>query len=514
MSSDPQVPTLEEVQRLALTLGMTLTDVEIDSYRNMMRTAFVSCRRLYELPEWKPPVKYPRGQGYRPSREDNPYNAWHWRTDIKGASSGPLNGVRIGVKDSFCVAGIPMTGGSRVLEGFVPDIDATIVTRLLDAGATIVGKTTSASGVGTRGDNNDIFGTVRNPRKPTHAPGGSSNGSAAALAAGDVQMTLGADQGGSIRIPAAWSGVVGLKPTYGLVPYTGCVSNEMTMVHAGPMATTVADVARLLSAIAGPDPLDPRQRGVISPVTDYTTTIGRGVRGLRIGVVLEGFGQPAWDDIGLLGSEEIVDRKVRSACRALERRGAVVAEVSIPMHLDGVHIFNGMYNEGNAHMYRNHNVGTNWSGFYNTKLLEGEGWRSRPNDLSPSVKAMLLTAEYLDRRYRGRYYARAQNLRSLLRNAYDEVLASYDILAMPTVPCRATPIPPPEITPQESVAFAMQMINNTCQFGVTGHPAISVPCGMAEDLPIGLMLVGRHLDELTVLRVADAFEQVGDWQTM
>ena len=509
--SEPKLPTAEEVRELGSGLGMSLSAAEAASYREMMRACFRSCARLDELEEPKPEVKYPRDGGTRPPDDENPYFAWQWKTHIEGAPDGPLAGIRVGVKDTICVAGVPMSGGSRIVDGFVPDVDATIVTRLLDAGAVITGKTTSAGGVGTK---DGRFATTRNPRKPTHAPGGSSTGSAAALAAGDIDMALGADQGGSIRIPAAWSGVCGLKPTYGLVPYTGVISNEMTMTHPGPMATNVRDVARMLSVIAGPDPLDPRTRGVSPTVSDYTNAIGKEIEGMHIGVVREGFGQPPRSDIGLVGSETVVDENVVAALDRLKSAGAKITDISIPMHLDGVHIFNAMYNEGNAHMYRHANVGTNWLGFYNTALLDRKGWRDDPDALSASAKSMLLTAEYLERRYRGRYYAKAQNVRRSLVAAYNAALENVDVLVMPTVPCRATPIPTGEVTPQDSVRFAMQMINNTCQFGVTGHPAMSVPCGAFDELPIGIMVVGKHLDELAVLQVADAVERSGDWQTL
>ena len=506
-----------EIAGLAELYGIELSEEESLCYQNLLRGVIRSCRRIDELEAYKPPVKYPRNRGHRPPRSENPYNAWFWRTEIRGAPSGPLSGLRVGVKDMICVAGVPMMIGAGDPEDFVPDVDATVVTRLLDAGAVILGKTTASDGAGRNDlDDNSPFATVRNPRKPSHAPGGSSNGSAVALVTGDIDLALGSDQGGSVRIPAAWTGVVGLRPTYGLVPYTGIMASEMTMVSLGPMANTVEGVARGLNAIAGPDPLDPRQHGIMPTVSDYLPAIGQGVNGIRIAVVKEGFEQTPWEDLNLPGSEAVVDRKVRAAVRELEKRGAVVTEVSIPMHIDGVHIFNAMYSEGNADMIRGNAVGSNWLGYYNTSLMEGygRGWRSNPNGLSPARKSVLINSEYLRRNYHGRYYARAQNLRLKLRQAYDEVLASYDVLVLPTVPFRATPIPTAPIPPDESVAFAMQMIGNTCQFGVTGHPAISVPCGMEDDLPIGMQIVGKHLDDFTVLRVADAFEKVGDWQTM
>ena len=515
MSSAVSAPSREQINEIAKSLGMRLGEEEFSSYHAMMAGAYRVFRWMEMQEEVVPPVKYPRDKGYRPSREENPYNAWFWRTDIRGAPGGPLAGKRVGIKDTVCVSGVPMINGGRLLEGFIPTVDATVVTRLLDSGANILGKTTVNDGAGDAIETNSPLATVRNPRKPTHAPGGSSNGSAAALAAGEIDLAIGGDQGGSIRIPASWSGVVGLKPTYGLVPYTGVVTIEMTLDHIGPMANTVADVASMLSAIAGPDPFDPRTRGVKPEETDYTRAVGRGVKGLRIALLREGFGQDVWPDIGLPGSEEVVDEKVRAAADELERTGATVTEVSVPMHYDGLRIFYGFYTEGAAQfMIQGNFVGTNWLGYYNRQLAEfhGAALNARPDDLSPAFKGILLLGEHLRRTTHGRYYAIGQNLRSRLCAAYDQALADHDVLVLPTTPFRATPIPPVDCGIGDKIAFAMQMIGNTCQFGVTGHPAISVPCGMEDGLPIGLQVVGRHLDEQTVLRVADAVEQIGDWR--
>jgi len=295
------------------------------------------------------------------------------------------------------------------------------------------------------------------------------------------------------------------------------VTVEMTLDHVGPMATTVADTALMLSAIAGPDPLDPRQRGIAPETTNYTTALGKGVAGLRIGVLREGFDQEPWEDIGLPGSEAVVDETVRVAIAALSTAGAVVREVSVPMHFDGVRIFYGLYPEGVAQfMIQGNFMGTNWLGYYNRALAEfhGEALQQHPNDLSPAFKSVLLLGEYLRRTTFGRYYAKAQNMRPRLRDAYDAVLADYDVLVMPTTPFRATLIPPSDCAIEDKVAFAMQMIGNTSQFGATGHPAISVPCGVVDDLPIGMQIVGHHLDEHTVLRVAEEVEHLSDWQAL
>ena len=508
-------PDRGEIRKLAKSLGIRLGVEELDSYEAMISGAYRILRWMETQEEVVPPVKYPRAKGFRPSRDENPFNAWFWRTEIKGCPVGPLVGKRVGIKDTVCVAGIPMINGGRLLEGFVPEIDATVVTRLLDAGATILGKTTVNDGAGDSIESNSPLATVRNPRKPTHAPGGSSNGSAAALAVGDIDLAIGGDQGGSIRIPASWSGVVGLKPTYGLVPYTGAVTVDMTLDHLGPMANSVGDVASMLSAIAGPDSFDPRTRGVAPTDTGYAAAVGLGVRGLRIGVLREGFGQSRWEDVGLPGSEAVVDDSVRATLDGLARAGAVISEVSVPMHFDGLRIFYGFYSEGAAQfMIQGNFMGTNWLGYYNRSLAEfhGAALKKHPENLSPAFKGILLLGEHLRRTTFGRYYAIGQNLRPRLREAYDRALAEHDVLVLPTTPFRATPIPPEDCSLDEKIAFAMQMIGNTCQFGVTGHPAISVPCGMEDGLPIGLQVVGRHLEETTVLRVAGAVERIGDWR--
>ncbi len=513
MTEAPRLPSAALIRELAAGHGIDIGPDEAESYRRMMGPVLASCRHIDAMTPDRPTVKYDRPPGRRPPRRENPWNAWYWRSEIKGAPDGPLADKTVGVKDNMCVAGIPMLIGTGETP-FVPDVDATAVTRLLDAGATILGKTIASDGAGLDDfDSNSPFVTVRNPRRPTHAPGGSSSGSAAALVAGDIDLALGSDQGGSVRIPASWSGVVGLRPTYGLVPYTGLVGSEMTMVALGPLATSVETVALAMNALAGPDPLDPRQRGIESPDVDYTATLEQGVRGLRVGLVKEAFDQAPWEDLGLPGSEAVVDGAVRDTLRGLAAVGAVVEEVSLPAHTDAVYLFNAMYNEGNGAMILANAVGTNFIGDYNEGLMEayGRAWRGNPNNLSPARRSVLIFAEYLRRHYHGHYYARAHNLRGPVRRAYDGLLDRYDVLAMPTVPFRATPIPPADLPPDERVSYAMQMIANTCQSAITGHPAISVPCAMADGLPIGIQFLGRHMGEPTLLRFAEAVESLGDW---
>ncbi|MEZ5102307.1 MAG: amidase [Thermoleophilia bacterium] len=518
MPTGPKPPTLQQLLDIAEDFGIELTEDDAEDFRSLMVGTMDSYRRVETYPELRPEVKYPRTPGYRPAAEDNPFNAWYWRCRIEGADSGPLKGVEVGIKDCISVAGVPMMNGCQVFEGFVPDVDATVVTRLLDAGATVVGKTNAADCSFSGSGHTCAHGPVRNPRRPTHSPGGSSKGSGAAVAAGDVTMALGADQGGSIRIPGAWCGIVGMKPTYGLVPYTGCMMIEMTLDTCGPMTDTVESAARMLSAIAGPDPLDPRQRGVCPPdwVSDYLPALGAGVQGLRIGVVREGFDQPEGAIGGLPGSDPGVDAAVRATIQRLEAAGAIATEISIPMHVDAFHVWNVVAIEGATEfMLKGRGAGTNWEGFYNTNLIDmvGRGFDSRATDFPTTVKLLLLLGEHMYRAYHGRYYAKAQNVRHLTRRAYDDALASYDVLVMPTIPIVSKPIPERDAAIPDSVFHSLCMIQNTPQFNVTGHPAISVPCGVVDGLPVGFQVVGRHFDDLTVLRVADAVERSADWQS-
>ena len=520
MSRGPEIPSVAQLLDIAEDFGIDMTAERAGEYRDAMSGGIRALRRIDDLVEERPEVKYPRTPGRRARPEENPYNAWYWMTDIKGASSGPLAGERVGIKDTVSVAGVPMMNGSRVLEGFVPQTDATVVTRLLDAGAVIAGKTASSDFSFSSGGHTSAYGPVRNPNKPTHSPGGSSKGSGAALAAGDIEFALGGDQGGSIRIPAAWCGVVGLKQTFGLVPYTGCMGIEMSHDIVGPMANSVENVARLLSVLAGPDPFDPRQRGVIPEdyVRDYMPAIGQGCKGLKIGVLEEGFDHKAdtWPDLQLLPSDRRIDSKVRAALNGLKKKGAVVQKASVPMHFDGLRIWFALVAEGAVEtLFHGSGLGTNWQGYYDTPMLDhvARSFRTRPNDIPPTVINVFLMGEYLRRHYHGRYYAKAQNQRGSLKRAYDTALEENDVLVMPTIPQLPGPIPPPDAPFKEYMFRALNMLNNCPQFSTTGHPAISVPCGMVDGLPVGLQIIGRHFDDLTVLRAADAVEKLGDWRT-
>jgi amidase len=339
-----------------------------------------------------------------------------------------------------------------------------------------------------------------------YSAGGSSSGSAVVVALGEADMAIGGDQGGSIRIPSSFSGIYGMKPTYGLVPYTGVMPIELTLDHTGPMTRTVRENALLLEVLAGPDGLDPRQGA--PKVSSYTEALGAGARGLRIGVVREGFGHPS--------SEPEVDAKVKAGADLFKKLGATVEEISVPIHLVAPAIWLPIAAEGATEfMLKANGMGTNWRGLYNTTLLDAHSnWRHRADELSDSLKITMLLGQYFTKHYRGHFYAKAQNLNRKLRAAYDAALSSYDLLLMPTLPMKATPLPPADASRELYIQRAFEMVPNTAPFNASGHPAMSLPCGMSDGLPVGLMLIGKYYDEPTIYRAAAAFEGAGDWTKM
>jgi amidase len=495
-------PTIGQLQEIAGSFGLVLGDDDLASFAGLIGPLLESYAELERMADPAPLApRYPRTAGRRPDPSDNPYNAWAWRCEIAGAPDGPLAGKRVAVKDSVAVAGVPMTNGSAALEGYVPEVDATVVTRTLDAGATIVGKAVCEDLCLSGGSHTAYSGPVLNPHDPTRSAGGSSSGSAVLVATGQADLAIGGDQGGSIRLPSSWTGIVGHKPTYGLVPYTGIVPIELTLDHTGPMAATVADVALYLEVLAGADGLDPRQPAVV-PTERYSEGLDGDLSGLRVGVLAEGF---EWEG----RSEAAVDEAVWEAAWRLEKAGAAVRDVSVPMHRAAMAVWMAIGMEGGSDLLgRGNAVGTNRKGWYDTGLLDAyrEGRRARVNDLADTVKVALLLGEHVRRTSGGRHYALGQNLSPTLRAAYDGALDDVDVLVLPTQPLRATPLPAPGASREEIVGRAFEMVGNTAPFDVTGHPAVSVPCHPAGSLPIGLMVVGHHFADRTVLRVAAAVE--------
>lgn len=506
MASTVKRPTLNQLKDIVESLHMHMADAEVGEYLDVLEGTFKAYDRIAQLPDYLPEVRYPRTPGYRPGGDENTLNAWAVKTEVRGASHGPLSGKQVVLKDNVCLAGVPLKNGASTLEGYVPDVDATIVTRMLDAGATIIGKAHCEYFCLSGGSHTSATGPVHNPYRYGYAAGGSSSGSGALVGSGEVDIAIGGDQGGSIRMPSGWCGCYGMKGTHGLVPYTGVMPIEATIDHTGPMTSNVADNALMMEVLAGADGLDPRQYDV--RVDKYTAALGRGVAGLRIAVVSEGF---AHDN-----SESDVDEKVRKAAQHYQQLGATVDEISIPMHRDGLAIWTPIALEGlQAQMMHGNGMGFNWEGMYTTGMIDAHAnWRSRADELSRTLKVSMLAGEYFIKQHRGHFYAKAQNLARLLRKSYDDALNGYDLLLMPTLPLKATPIPEQDAPLSLYCQRAFEMLANTAPFNVSGHPAMSVPCGLSQGLPIGMMLVGGRYEESTIYRAAHAFEQMGDWRDM
>jgi amidase len=297
-----------------------------------------------------------------------------------------------------------------------------------------------------------------------------------------------------------------MKPTWGLVPYTGVMPIEIFVDHTGPMTATVADNALLLEVLAGDDGYDPRIKA--PEVKPYTKSLGLGVKGMKIAIVREGFEQP--------GAEPAVNESVREAAKRFSHLGAVVEEVSIPMHMVAPAIWTPIGTEGMTQtMMYGDGYGLSRSDLYSTALMDfHRGWRGQADSLSETTKLLLLFGTYINQNFGSRYYGKAVNISRRLQAAYDQVLAGYDLLLMPTTPMKATPLPAPGASREEQIGRAFEMITNTAPFDISHHPAMSIPCGMVDGLPVGLMLIGRHFDEPSIYRAAHAFEQSADWKTM
>lgn len=494
-------PSREDLEAIAGRYGFSVSDDDLASYGGFA-AGLLNSWDIVEDRYSRTAPKAPDRPSQRPSDDENALGAWYVRTEINETSDGPLAGRTVAIKDNVMVAGVPMMNGSRTVEGFVPQRDATVVSRLLAAGATITGKAVCEDLCFSGASHTSRTGPVRNPWDPTRTTGGSSSGSAALVAAGQVDMAVGGDQGGSVRIPAAYSGVVGHKPTHGLVPYTGAFPIELTIDHLGPITRTVADAALMLQVMAGYDGFDPRQPAGIEGA-DYVAELARGAGGLRIGVVPEGFGIPELSDPG-------VDEAVRASIEELRGAGLTVEEIPVPWHSDALNVWNVIATEGATNQMIDGNAyGMNYEGLYDPELIAyyGQRWRERPDEFSDTVKLVLFAGRHAIDTQQGRHYAMARNLAYELRRAYDDALSRCDVLVMPTLPITATTLVPPDAPREDYIGRALEMIVNTAPFDVTGHPATSVPAGLVDGLPAGLMIVGKRFDDATCLRVAQTLEQ-------
>jgi len=421
--------------------------------------------------------------------------AWDTRY-ARGGNLPPLAGLPVAVKDVICTTDFPTTCGSRILDGWVPPYDAYVVTRLREAGAVIIGKTNMDEFAMGSSTENSAFGPTRNPWDVSRVPGGSSGGSAAAVAASLAPVALGTDTGGSIRQPAGFCGIVGLKPTYGRVSRYGLVAFASSLDQIGPMTKTAGDAALLLQVLAGRDVRDSTSADL--PVPLYKEALNGGVRKLRIGIAAEAFGE---------GLQADVRDAVSTASRVLEKQGAELVDVSLPTisyALPTYYLIATSEASTNLARYDGVRYGlraasTDLYSMYTKTRREGFG---------PEVKRRIMLGTYaLSAGYYEGFFLKAQRARTLVRRDFLHAFERVDLILMPTSPTVPFGL-------GEKVEDPLQMYLAdvyTIPVNLAGLPGISIPCGFADGLPIGLQLIGRPFDEPTVLRAAHAYEQATQW---
>ena len=412
---------------------------------------------------------------------------------------GPLFGLPIGVKDNIVTEGLETTCASKILEGFMPIYDATVVKKLQEAGMVTIGKLNMDEFAMGSSNENSAYKTTKNPWNLNHVPGGSSGASAAAVAAGEVPFSLGSDTGGSIRQPAAYCGVVGMKPTYGRVSRFGLVAFASSLDQIGPITRNVRDNALLLEAIAGVDANDSTSADV--PVPNYAAALNGDIKGLKIAVPKEFLAE---------GVQDVVRQSVLDALEVLKGLGATVEEVSLPHSkyaLAAYYILSSSEASSNLSRFDGIRYGFRAEGVKNLLELYKE---TRAQGFGDEVKRRIMLGTYsLSAGTYDAYYKKAQQARTLIKQDYDKIFEEYDVIVGPTAPTAAFEI-------GKNIDDPMTMYANdilTIPINLAGVPAISIPCGFDGDLPIGLQIIGKHFDEETIYRAAYAYEKATDFHT-
>jgi aspartyl-tRNA(Asn)/glutamyl-tRNA(Gln) amidotransferase subunit A len=412
----------------------------------------------------------------------------------RGDPLPPLAGVPVGIKDVMATCGVRTTAGSKILERYIPPYDCTAVAHLEAAGAIILGKMNCDEFAMGSSNENSAYRPVHNPRDLSRVPGGSSGGSAAAVAAGMAVATLGSDTGGSIRQPASFCGVVGLMPTYGRVSRYGLIAFASSLDHIGPLTNTVQDAATILRTIAGRDPMDSTSADL--PVPDYVAELDKDVRGLKIGVAKEYFGE---------GLDPEVRSAVESAIERLAQLGCQVIPVSLPhtsYAIPTYYLVATAEASSNLARYDGVRYGFRAQGVRN---LSDMYRRSRDEGFGAEVKRRIMLGTYaLSAGYYDAYYLKAQRVRTLLTRDFEDAFTKVDAIVTPTSPTVAF-----KLGEKADDPLAMYLADiYTVTADLAGIPGISIPCGVnRENLPIGLQILGRHFDEATILRLAHAYEQ-------
>ncbi|KAK7186941.1 hypothetical protein DPSP01_011609 [Paraphaeosphaeria sporulosa] len=511
-----------EAELLLANIGITegISTPESGDYRQLLAAVHDVAEHVLALPDYTARAnieRYPRRNVVRPSFQDQDYGAaWAHKFSIQGNQEGTLlKGKTVCLKDNITVAGVPQFFGTDAIPAWTSGTDATVVTRALEAGANIVGTTICENFCNSTSSYTSAQGTVHNPYAEGFSAGGSTSGGSALVGGGLVDIAIGADQGGSIRVPSSFCGCVGLKPTHGLVPYTGISSSDAINDHAGPIARNVRDVALCLDAISGRDDYDDRTLGApLCGSTTFFKSLQVSVANFKIGLLVEGFEHRLVDPV--------VKQTVMDAAYAFEKLGATVQQVSLPLHLEGPAIWTiqariagtlGLM--GFAHGRR---------GLFSTEYEAArQPWTSASfQKLFPSTKNTIINGLSLMKNYPG-LYAKTMNIAQQIRDSYEKLFQEYDIIVMPTTPFVA----PSNIewkegdSPMAALKPSMGITTNTAIFNVTGHPAMSLPVGFAsshEDattrLPVGMQIVGGLWQEQKILNAALAWEEANDWKTI
>lgn len=495
-------PTAAEVADLGAAEHITLTPEQAEQYAQILDQTLTGVDRLDELPAPTPPLRYTdRDPGGPADDIDDPYHAFIRRCHVKGNPDGPLAGLTAGIKDNLAVAGVPITNSSRTLN-YTPTTDAEVVSRLLEAGVDIVGKTNlddfSTSGTGE----SSWYGPARNAVNPSRSAGGSSGGSGSAVRSGAVDLAVGVDEGGSARIPASFNGVVSIKPSQGLVPSHGMTYLDHTIDAVCPMARTVELTARMLDAISGHSERDPQWVRAKPVPTNAAAVLNEGVAGLRIGVVTQGT-DPALCEPGVLAAFE-------SSCATLRAAGATVSQVSIPLWSDAWAIETtlllhlawltaqtdgaGYSHLGEVDVERTHAFGL-------VRRLEADAF-------PPFFKVWLLGGRYLHDAYFSTYFAKAANLRRALTAQLDEAFSDFDLLLTPTTPQVAPVLLDRPADDGELLGRGTTMVANTCVLNLSGHPALAVPNGEDPEtgMPTSLQVVAPLWEDARTFRAGAVIE--------
>ncbi|KAK6906025.1 hypothetical protein I204_01162 [Kwoniella mangroviensis CBS 8886] len=523
--------TAEELSAAAQRLGFTIPPDHEEEYLALLAKTDAQCELILDTPDHKPIPdfeNFPRTDVYLPEKKDNPLRAWAWRCHAGSTekdSSKLLSGKTVVFKDTVCMAGVPLLFGTDAFEDYTPDVDATVVSRVLDCGGHILGKAACENFSHGATSSSSPFGPVENPYAKGFTTGGSSSGCGALVGSGQVDMAIGGDQGGSIRIPASFCGIVGLKPTFGLVPYTGVLTSDAGIDHVGPMTPTVLDCAILLQATAGYDNIDDRQLGApkygdIPRYRDLLLAARKSSIGpKKIGVLTE-----ALNGRLVAGS---VKRLILRAAQQFRALGMTVDEVSIPMfNLTPAlsHIINKLASGGTRQGRQVGRRGLYLNDYWEHLLP----WDQYKYDKAKYfVTGTAMSCEYAWLKY-PTAYGRAMNLTRQMRDEFDKLFEQYDAIIMPTCPQPPRRHIPAHAGPLGWADHAPGTASITAAFNLTGHPALTIPVGFAfpmpedilsEDdkgikLPIGMMIVGKLFDEMGVMVVADALERSVDWKSI